>query len=275
MSSIVQYNTGGWNRSSSSGPLTSSNGTPHFSSDTTEGSLLLCVCGAVCNDDSVPAIAAPTGGSWVLIGGGTFPGNLGGNIAVYAISNAPSIPSSTTIEFTATFAEDSNAVANWLFEIGSLTGTLDTYETGTGEYIGSESTVPSTPNLDTSATDFIFVVSWGQESSCPAGSGYTSLSFPSGLFGLNAQYILSQPSGSVPTSFGNPSHGIDYFYWNCVACAFNVLPPSLNFVQNGPPLQIPYELVAYQGATLTGSYAYSCGPPIIRGLYQTPISTHT
>ena len=269
MSSIVQYNTGGWNRSSSSGPLTSSNGTPHFSSDTTEGSLLLCVCGAVCSDDSVPAIAAPTGGSWVLIGGGTFPGNLGGNIAVYAISNAPSIPSSTTIEFTATFAEDSNAVANWLFEIGSLTGTLDTYETGTGEYIGSESTVPSTPNLDTSATDFIFVVSWSTE--CPVGSGYTLFS---GLT-LNAQYILSQPSGSVPTSFGNPSHGIDYFYWNCVACAFNVLPPSLNFVQNGPPLQIPYELVAYQGATLTGSYAYSCGPPIIRGLYQTPISTHT
>ena len=193
-----------------------------------------------------------------------------GNIAVYAISNAPSIPSSTTIEFTATFAEDSNAVANWLFEIGSLTGTLDTYETGTGEYIGSESTVPSTPNLDTSATDFIFVVSWSTES-CPAGSGYTLFS---GLT-LNAQYILSQPSGSIPTSFGNPSHGIDYFDWNCVACAFNVLPPSLNFVQNGPPLQIPYELVAYQGATLTGSYAYSCGPPIIRGLYQTPISTHT
>ena len=270
MPSIVQYNAGGYN-SGSAGVLTSSSGTPHFSSNTTEGSLLLCVCVAGCYNNSVPVITAPTGGSWDLIGeiASPFVGGYLSNIAVYAISNAPSIPSSTTIEFTATFSGDNNGVENWLFEIGSLTGTLDTYETGSGEYTGSESTVPSTPNLDTSATDFIFVVSWSTE--CPVGSGYTLFS---GLT-LNAQYILSQPSGSIPTSFGDPSHGIDYFGWNCVACAFNVLPPSLNFVQNGPPLQIPYELVAYQGATLTGSYAYSCGPPIIRGLYQTPISTHT
>lgn len=45
-------------------------------------------------------------------------------------------------------------------------------------------------------------------------------------------------------------------------------------VVNGQTLTIPYELAAYQGATLAALNKYQLTPPIRRGVYNTPIAAH-
>lgn len=43
---------------------------------------------------------------------------------------------------------------------------------------------------------------------------------------------------------------------------------------NGQTLTIPYELIAYSAASLSGTNKYALGPPIRRGVYGTPVAAH-
>jgi hypothetical protein len=45
-------------------------------------------------------------------------------------------------------------------------------------------------------------------------------------------------------------------------------------VVNGQTLTVPYELIAYGGATVTSGYQETLAPPIRRGVYGTPIVSH-
>jgi hypothetical protein len=274
--------------------------------DTVEGHLLICAIEVITFQSApyLPIIGPPItpGITWVLAGVIVSDPSSYENsppnpaltyfvtaTAVYFCLNAPELLTSVETQQTTTFSgtyydppliDDSEIIVT--LEITEWSGVPAT-DVATVLTAKGFSDTPDGGLIDVgSNVDVLIVCSSGTGSDVfnGPGTGYTGLDNlavlgPDGDYDsiLFTEYMLNQIAGSYDTDFSGPSDQADP--WALVAVAFAASTLSPNFVQNGPPLQIPYELVAYQGATLTGSYAYSCGPPIIRGLYQTPIFTHT
>jgi hypothetical protein len=271
--------------------LTSSNAS--FGSNTTPGSLLLCVVASSLGYNRsgstpapIPTLNAPvttgySGPTWTLLASQGCNADYdsisasASAVAIYYIENAPSMASTATVTDTALCSNTTDvsgfAVVCRLWEFGGLLSSpLDTYATNSGPEVSAP---PTTANLTTTGTDLIFVACSVENSiaNIAAGSGYTAPSYK-GPYCVLEQYILGIAPGSIPTAYASPGGPLS---WAIIAAGFiSSSVATLNFTVNGDPLVIPYELVAYQGATLTGANAYSCAPPIIRGIYQTPVFAH-
>src|SRR5271157_222033 len=244
---LVQSNNGGYNSASGvSGnqSLNSTSGTPHFASTTGAGDLLLCICVADMDVTGasaiVPTIGTPVtaGLIWIPLTNETVTFSTGGTnfgyaIAVYYAAGAPSIASSTTVEFTATFtgcpANSALGMENYLLEFSGVQSVspVDAYAIATGTITDA----PATASLHTTATDLI--VSCYTPIDAPSnGPGYTAITFS----GMALQYILNQASGTIPTAWGAAD---DAGSWAAIAVAFkpaglplpilNVSPLSLTF----------------------------------------------
>jgi hypothetical protein len=257
--------------------------TGNFTGATTAGNTLVAICYGNMNNGgsgsaTIPTVNPPTtaGITWVLRETLSFTAvdfgstDDGFTVALYDAIAAPSINSSTATSFVADFTGIGSCTA-WLYLI-EFSGGVSAFDVG-ATATGASSTIPATANLATSFTDLVlslFVIA--QSPTSTPGAGYT---FVTGMaYDIAVQYQSGVAAGSISTAWGSSGDSGDQT-WGCIAVSYQLASSTaLNMFINGTPLVIPYELVAYQGATLTGPNAYSCGPPIIRGIYQTPVFTH-
>jgi len=207
---LVQSKVGG----NGSGPTSATSNAVGYNATTTAGNLLVCVVSAQ-DDVDIPAISTPvtTGFTWSLLNTATYQdvGNsLYGRVSHYYIANAGAMSATTRVTATqnrATFIQVEFA----LYEFSGVAQTtpLDISATSSN----GSSSVPSTANLSTTATDLIFVsMATSSLSAGSAGSGFTlGVSAPA-IESWQSQYILNQSSGSIATAFGTSKP-----HWGCAA----------------------------------------------------------
>lgn len=211
--SLKQSNAGGHGAGTTSA-TTSAVG---FTSNTTAGSMLVCVAYASAAS-AVPTISVPvtSGFTWTL---GASEGGSSANtrVAISYIPNASSMATSVTTTVTATAA---TGVVDVEFALYEFSGVATSSPVDTSQVAQGTAATPSTTNLSTTNTDLILVAACGAASSAgAAGSGYTlgitSSHQISGNVG-QTQYILNQASGSIATA----GFGTSWTGWGVVAIAF-------------------------------------------------------
>jgi len=263
-----------------------------YTSPTTNTNFLICEVTAVSYINGnvtppIPSIPSPpttSGITWLLAAiSSVSPSYYDGSYtmvvlsAVYFCANAPSIGTGTAVigNVAGSFASSSTDLQCCvdIFEASGLGSSVAVNSSVSS--VGIASTV-SAGNIVPTATSFIFVggaAAIGGASGTPAaGSGFT---LTNNAFNANddetySEYIANASPTTYTANFADAGFSVPFAM---VAVAFApVSTPTI--IVNGQTLTIPYELAAYQGATLTGPNAYSCAPPILRGIYSTPIFEH-
>lgn len=215
---LIQSKDGG-NGSGTASATTSAVG---YASTTTTGSLLVLVAWAAntssSTDATVSGFSVSTSGfSWTSAGALSMytagSGHAAGGVQIFFIANASSMATSTHTTVTATGASDNTVIVEFsLYEFGPMNGTKDTSQSGTGT-----SSVPSTTNLSTSATDLIFVAYEAADGHSTEGSGFTLGVNSANVNYGGSQYNLSANSGSIATAFAGSRNN-----WAAVSAAFKI-----------------------------------------------------
>ena len=221
---LRQSKAGGFATASGTSTASATTTAVGFDSATLSGSLLICVVqvsGTYTGTAVQPLITAVTtsGFSWTGIPQGWAISGQSGKCAIYYITNASAMATSTHTTVSAEQIKSPSGnpqvwVEFQLYEL-VINGTLDTDQTGSGS-----SSIPSTTNLTTTENDVVLVAVNAEGTTGVAGSGYTlgidSSHQNSGVVG-QLQYNLGINAGSVPTAFGTSETN-----WSAVAAAFKI-----------------------------------------------------
>lgn len=222
---LVQSTAGGSGTLASTTPFTVTTSTATFGSNTTSGSLLICVVWATTTSGTSqdqPNSSGPcstSGFTWTTavtnVGNGS--GLSAGMVGLYYIANASSMSNATTTTWTASAPGSGNALtlkAEFsLYEFSGISpsSVVDVFTSRAAQTGGT----PTTSNLNTTLTDLVIVALNAIGSNISAGAGYT--------LGVNAtvatvgqtQYQLNVAAGSIPTAFSGTETA-----WGALAVAF-------------------------------------------------------